>query len=263
MAIIEGTCGSKATWTYDDELCYLRISGTGMMTNYGTSGMPWYSFRADIKIIIIDEGITRIGQNAFTGCSSLTSLTIPSTVTSIEQTALKNCTILPELHLPEGVTTLGYSTFTGCNALTSITIPSTVTTIKGASFYALPNVTEIIFLGDQPSMTSSSFALGYNASTRVTATVYTKGWGSDEVFTSSIRGNYTTFTYEILEEEDDTPNFSIVSVSLSSNPVKTDTIFIVSVGIECEEPTAYTWDDLKTRTWDSIKTLTWDEIKGE
>ena len=80
-------------------------------------------------------GITSIGNNAFYGCSSLQSITIPSNVTSIGNNAFSNCSSLQSITIPSSVTSIGSSAFYGCSSLQSITIPSNVTSIGNNAFY--------------------------------------------------------------------------------------------------------------------------------
>lgn len=70
-----------------------------------------------------------IGDYAFSGCSSLTSLTLPSSVTLIGGHAFEKCSGLTSLTLPSSVTSIGEFAFRYCSGLTSLTIPSGVTTI--------------------------------------------------------------------------------------------------------------------------------------
>ena len=75
-----------------------------------------------------------IGDYAFSGCSSLTSLTLPSSVTSIGGHAFEKCSGLTSLTIPSGVTTIDYYAFADCRCLTSLTLPSSVTSIGGHAF---------------------------------------------------------------------------------------------------------------------------------
>ena len=72
-----------------------------------------------------------IGAHAFSGCRSLTSLTLPSGVTSIGEYAFSGCSGLTSLTLPSGVTSIGDYAFSGCRSLTSLTLPSSVTSSIG------------------------------------------------------------------------------------------------------------------------------------
>ena len=71
----------------------------------------------------------KIGDNAFYGCSGLTSITLPSGVTWIGGYAFDGCSGLTSLTLPSSVSSIGNSAFSGCSGLTSLTIPSSVTSI--------------------------------------------------------------------------------------------------------------------------------------
>ena len=76
----------------------------------------------------------KLGDYAFYCCSGLTSLTIPSSVTSISNHAFSGCSGLTSLTLPSGVTEIGWGAFSGCSGLTSLTIPSSVTSIGKNAF---------------------------------------------------------------------------------------------------------------------------------
>ncbi len=133
-AATSGTCGANLTWTLDDEGT-LTISGTGAMTNYSSSSnAPWYSVSTSVKSVVIDSGVTSIGNRAFYYCDSLTSVTIPNSVTSIGSYAFYNCNRLTSITIPDSVTSIGNYAFYSCDSLTSITIPNSVTSIGSYAF---------------------------------------------------------------------------------------------------------------------------------
>ena len=81
-----GKCGDNVTYSLDIETGVLTISGTGDMYSYG----PFYE-NTNIKSVIIENGVTSIGDSAFDGCTSLTDVTIPNSVTSIGDCAFEDC----------------------------------------------------------------------------------------------------------------------------------------------------------------------------
>ena len=89
-----------------------------------------------------------IGAHAFSGCRSLTSLTLPSGVTSIGEYAFSGCSGLTSLTLPSCITTIDDCTFYGCSGLTSLTLPSSVTSIGGSAFYGCYNLKECNYFID-------------------------------------------------------------------------------------------------------------------
>ena len=93
--------------------------------------------------VVIPSKSTAIGEWAFSGCSSLTSITIPKSVTKIDDCAFDGCRGLTSLTIPEGVTTIGISAFEACRGLTSVIIPKSVTTIGVSAFHECGNLADI------------------------------------------------------------------------------------------------------------------------
>ena len=157
-----GTCGENLTWKIEDGV--LTISGTGAMTDYSSSQgpqLPWAA--AKIKSVVIESGVTSIGNSAFF-YSSLTSITIPDSVTSIGDYAFSNCSSLASITIPDSVTSIGDSAFQGCSSLMSITIPDSVTSIGQGAFSVCTSLTSIAIpdsvtsIGDQAFYNCSSLA---------------------------------------------------------------------------------------------------------
>ena len=90
-------------------------------------GHSAFSGCSDITSITIPNGVTSIGYWAFEKCSNLTSIIIPDSVKTIGGYAFSNCSSLTDITIPNGVTTIGYSAFADCRKLTSINIPESVT----------------------------------------------------------------------------------------------------------------------------------------
>ena len=99
---------------------------------------------AGCKNTIIPEGVTNIGNYAFSGCYGLTSIEIPSSVTSISEGAFHDCNVLTSIEIPNSVTSIGNSAFYNCSGLTSIEIPSSVTSIGNNAFRWCTGLTSIV-----------------------------------------------------------------------------------------------------------------------
>ena len=91
--------------------------------------------------------LMRLNKGAFAGCSSLTNITLPNSVTSIGFRAFKNCSSLTSITIPNGVTGIGDGTFSDCPRLVSITIPKSVTSIDYLAFSGCSNLTNITYTG--------------------------------------------------------------------------------------------------------------------
>ena len=113
----------------------------------------------DITDYAINENCKVICSYAFSGCSGLTSITIPDSVTSIGDSAFYGCSGLTNIIIPDSVTTIGYSAFCGCSGLTSITIPDSVTIIGSSAFGYCSGLTSIT-LGNGVTKIGRYFASG-------------------------------------------------------------------------------------------------------
>ena len=113
----------------------LTISGTGNMDNYSYDiGAPWDSQRSEIRKVIIEDGVTSIGDNAFRECSHITSITIANSVRSIGRNAFFRCVGLTSIKIPNSVTSIEDCAFLSCSGLTSIILPYSVTNIGDIAF---------------------------------------------------------------------------------------------------------------------------------
>ena len=154
--IDSGTCGEQATWElYQGGTLYIK--GSGAMSDYSISSdandtsfcsAPWYaSHRSDIQTVIIEDGITRIGEHAFTYCSAMHSVSIPDSVTEIGAEAFAGCSSLESVTIPDGVTKIGSAAFESCGSLKSVTIPSSVTTIGEWAFFGCDSLESVTIPG--------------------------------------------------------------------------------------------------------------------
>ncbi len=118
---VEGTCGSNTTWTFENGT--LTISGSGSTNSWSTvSAVPWYSYKSSIKTVVVEDGVSYLGQYAFQGCSALTSVSLPDSLRVLSANAFCNCTSLETIVLPDSIATLGGSMFTGCTSLQNVTL---------------------------------------------------------------------------------------------------------------------------------------------
>ncbi|MBR0277396.1 MAG: leucine-rich repeat domain-containing protein, partial [Clostridia bacterium] len=153
-----GTCGENLTWTLDDEGTF-TISGTGDMTDFlSDSDVPWYRLTWEIKTVVIKDGVTSIGDGAFSSCSNLTSITIPENVTIIGDGAFERCYRLETVTIGNKVISIGDSAFEFCNSLNSIIIPDSVTSIGSRAFYGCRSLASIIIPDGVTSIGRYSFS---------------------------------------------------------------------------------------------------------
>ena len=121
----------------------LYISGQGDMLDYYTKGAPWVNINKTIKKVIIERGVTSIGECAFNYCRSLESIEIPDGMTSIGESAFNGCESLENIKIPAGVTSIGANAFDWCQSLKSIEIPDGVTSIEDSTFGGCINLESI------------------------------------------------------------------------------------------------------------------------
>ncbi|MFR4774373.1 MAG: leucine-rich repeat protein [Ruminococcus sp.] len=135
--------------------------------DYDSNQSPVYN-NSDVKKIVIEDGVTSIGDYAFRGCSSLTSITLPDSVTSIGDCAFVFCVGLSSITLPDSVTSIGDSAFKNCSSLTSITIPDRVTSIEPYAFDNCSSLTSITIPNSVTSIGASAF---YNCRSLTSITI--------------------------------------------------------------------------------------------
>lgn len=133
-AASSGTCGDRVTWNLSDD-GVLKISGTGEMYNFKYPDYsPWYSLRNSINSVLIDSGVTTIGDYAFRNCEGLEEISIPNGIISVGMAAFETCFSLQGISLPNSVAEIGESAFESCTSLKSFSIPSSVSCISRNMF---------------------------------------------------------------------------------------------------------------------------------
>jgi hypothetical protein len=109
IAFAQGGTTGPLTWNLNGGT--LTISGNGDMPDYSVGGTPWNLYLNSITAIVIQNGVTKIGNEAFNGCSSLPMCTIPNNVNTIGTRAFANCTSLQSVYIEPGTTTLTFTAY--------------------------------------------------------------------------------------------------------------------------------------------------------
>ena len=120
----------------------LTVSGHGSITARYSWWFPWDSFKEEILKIVIEDGITSVGTNAFPDCPNLKTVEIAGSVTSLEERAFANCHKLEEVHLSEGLKNIGSSALGG-TAIRTIELPESLETLGCGAFGWCPNLESI------------------------------------------------------------------------------------------------------------------------
>ncbi len=132
------------TWRLEDGV--LTVSGEGAMEDLSFfEASQWRLYALDITSVVIEEGVTSIGNVAFLGCDNLTSISLPEGITSIGEYAFQSCDSLAEINLPQSLTTLMSGAFSMCASLKEITVPEAVTTFEEAVFEACTSLETVDF----------------------------------------------------------------------------------------------------------------------
>ena len=174
LAIIFFSCNKKVTtYTYIDTISKklgdltwdfkdgtLTISGQGAMPNFSVmNDAPWIygdGSHKNITSVIINEGVTNIGDSALKNLKNVVSISLPLTVTNIGESAFENCTSLTSIIIPDGVINIDDSAFKGCSKLNQIEIPDSVINIGYGAFEGCARLIQI-------EIPDSTIKIGRNA----------------------------------------------------------------------------------------------------
>ena len=146
--VASGKCGENVTWNLDDA-GVLTISGYGDMYDYyywGDSVSPWYTedgFNSPVKKVIIQNGVTSIGNYAFQDCCNIERVTIGNTVTKIGAGAFGYCYYLPLIDIPNNVMTIDAYAFADCFNLTAVNLPKNLEYLGSSAFGSCRNLKSI------------------------------------------------------------------------------------------------------------------------
>ena len=153
-----GMCGNDVIWKLTQDGA-LTISGTGPMYDFEYYGSNFWSVESDriaITSVQIEDGVTRIGNNAFGTCVNMETVDIPDSVTSIGDDSFSGCESLKTINIPNGVTRIGERAFCFCTGLTAINLPDSVTRIE---YLAFDNCTSLKTINIPDGVTSIEHGL--------------------------------------------------------------------------------------------------------
>lgn len=178
--------GVNLTYSFDKASGTLTVSGTGDMYDFRDTSIginktvPWSNFKDDIKKVVINEGVTGIGDYAFYNCSNLTTVSLPSTVKEIRGSgvtggylgnngvsygAFRDCVSLTDINFPEGLQKIGIAAFRGCIALKKVTFPNSLKTFGAGAFVGCTGISEVTFGSGTTELSTECF---YNCSNLAT-----------------------------------------------------------------------------------------------
>ncbi len=150
LAIPQSVKAYDFSYTYQGQTLYYNIvDGNAQVTNQISYSPRYYNLTGSLSIpdSVTYNGntyaVTSIDDGAFSGCSGLTSVTIPDGVTSIGDCAFRNCSGLTSVTIPDAVTSIGGGAFSGCSGLISVTIPDAVNSIDSCVFNGCSGLTSV------------------------------------------------------------------------------------------------------------------------
>ena len=187
-----GKCGNDANWHYDNDTGALTISGTGSISDYSGTDIPWKAFKDSIRTVVITDGITAIGSSAFRQCGNLTKVELPSSVTKIGTYAFYGDSELAEAALGnviqigdyafcgdaklaeaalENVSKIGSYAFQNCSGIVSAALTS-VTEIGQNAFDGCSGLTSLS-LGNESTAVVSMGTKAFQGCTSLTNVQFT------------------------------------------------------------------------------------------
>ncbi len=143
-------------WTLDQQ-GHLQLRGTGETPAFSSWDIPWGKYSEQILTASVCEGITSLCSYAFNGCTALTDVELPSTLTHIGGQAFGDCTSLTEIVLPQGLTSVGNNLFSECTGLTRVTLPGSLETIGEGMFSGCTALTQIVIPAGVPNISYRAF----------------------------------------------------------------------------------------------------------
>ncbi len=168
-----GSCGVNATYTYDEDTATITVSGKGLIKASS------FEFNKEVERLVINEGITGIGREAFYSCDRLFDISLPSTLLYIGESAFSWCDSLGKVEIPEGVKRIYDFAFENCENLNDVSFPSTLTSIGECAFAYDYGFTSIAVPDTVKTVGDSAFGDVNNV--EYSGTLSTTDWGAKTV----------------------------------------------------------------------------------
>ena len=185
----EGECGENVTYFIDSAKGVMTIRGTGAIADYEydkqnyVTNIPWYIYRNYVKKLVLEDGVTKIGNYAFSYHEALEEVTFPKSLKSIGDNAFGSCYSLVEITIPDSITYMGKRTFAGCKKLETANILANITEF---SEKMLASCTSLKRLEVPDSVTFISKSL-FDYSTVPNLTIYAKTGSYAKLFAEKNR----------------------------------------------------------------------------
>lgn len=158
-----GKCGSTAWWEYDSITRVLTITGTGEISSYSwdndkqSYNRPWEQYVSNIKQIVIDEGITTIGMEAFANHKNVQTIQLPDSLEELFFRAFYDCSSLKSITIPNNVISIGASSFGNCSSLNSVILPNSLTSLYGGAFHNCTSLESVTLSNSLTTLESNTF----------------------------------------------------------------------------------------------------------
>lgn len=151
----DAVLGDNISWRIEGSALYFEGSGDMALTYTYITELPWYEQKDSIDTVLIGEGITSIGDSAFSAFRNLKTVQLPESMKTIGECAFLTCEGLEEIVLPDRVTRIESGAFVGCESLKSVSIPGNVYYISSDAFF---NCYDLVIQGISGSY-AESFAI--------------------------------------------------------------------------------------------------------
>ncbi len=162
-----GKCGDNVAWELDSE-GVLTISGTGKIDDFYTVGgfrpetgysdpVPWEKYLADIRRVVVGEGVTYLGDSAFSCCTALESAVLPDSLKEIGCHTFNGCS-LHDISFPDGLESIDLWAFEYCNSLEKIIIPDSVTYLGEGVFRDCKDLKTVVLPEKMTRIREETFA---------------------------------------------------------------------------------------------------------